>query len=119
MGKIISFIIFLNVLAFANQGEVTETELKQKCLSCHKVEQIPDKLINKRYLIKYSTNKKIEEMMFNYLQDPKQEKSIMPQPFFLKFPRCQKSPMDDDMLSKHIKAYVKFFDIKKRLTIEK
>ena len=105
-------------LAFFAQAEEQHT-LQQSCLNCHHIQQIPDNLISKRYLMQYSTKMRIEEAMFRYLNDPKKEHSIMPAPFFLKFPMKEKTDLDEVTLKKMIRAYVEKFDIQKRLILEK
>jgi hypothetical protein len=57
--------------------------------------------------------------MFTYLKEPLHERSIMPPQFFLKFPMKPPMNMDDETLKREIRAYMKQFDIKKRLILEK
>ena len=78
--------IVLTFSLFAGEFTLNNADLEQKCLHCHQEQQIPSNLISKRYLMKYSTDKHIEEAMFKYLKDPKKEHSIMPCTFFLKVP---------------------------------
>ena len=93
-------------------------QLQQECLQCHVEQKIPSTLIYKRYLIKYSTSKRMAEAIFRYMKDPQKEHSIMPVPFFLKFPMKEKTPLDDEHLRKHIQSYLELFDIKKKLILE-
>ena len=116
MGKIILTLMFISTFVL---GEDRYDTLKTNCLACHTKEQIPNKLMYKRYLMKYSTNVRMEEVMFNYLKNPKKSNSIMPPPFFLKFPMCKKLDLADDILRNHIKQYLDFFDLKKHLILEK
>lgn len=92
-----------------------EQKLEANCLSCHKQQQIPSSLIYKRYLMKYSVKERIEDAMFFYLKDPKKSISIMPTQFFLKFPMKNKLEMDEMTMKQSIQAYIKKFDVKKRL----
>ena len=101
-----------------NYGSIKKLQFTNTCLSCHQQQQIPSSLIYKRYLMKYSTDKRMEEAIFIYMKDPKKENSIMPAPFFLKFPMKEKIDLDDDTLRKHIKSYLELFDIKKKLMLE-
>ena len=69
-------------------GNITiedKQELQQKCLQCHKQEQIPNGLISRRYFMTYSTQEAMKTAIMKYLKNPKQENSIMPHPFFFKF----------------------------------
>ena len=91
--------------------------LEKECLLCHKQQQIPDKLIYKRYLMQYSTDEKMSAAMMMYLKDPKKEHSIMPAPFFLKFPMKEKLALDDETLKKSISAYLQRFSMKKKLIL--
>jgi hypothetical protein len=118
MGKIVVILGFLSLFLFAEESNTSEHAFKNSCLSCHQQQQIPSALIYKRYLMKYSTNKRMEEAMFTYMKDPKKEYSIMPAPFFLKFPMKEKISLDDRTLRKHIQTYLEKFDIKKKLMLK-
>jgi hypothetical protein len=118
MGKIIVLLGFLNLCLFADELSISEQSFTNSCISCHQQQQIPSSLIYKRYLMKYSTDVRMEEAMFKYLKDPKKESSIMPVPFFLKFPMKDKVEMDDLNLHKNIRVYLDTFDIKKKLILE-
>jgi hypothetical protein len=91
----------------------------ESCLECHKKQQIPSELIYKRYLLKYSTKNRIEKAMFLYLKNPNPKNSIMPKPFFSKFPMKKATNIDDKSLKKAIERYIEKFDVKKKLVIGK
>jgi len=114
MVKIVLFVLLLTGNIFAQ----TDT-LENDCLSCHKAQQIPSKLMYRRYLMKYSTEARIEDAIFRYLKKPKKSTSIMPPQFFLKFPMKEALELEDERLHKNIKAYLKAFDIKKKLILKK
>lgn len=113
MGKLTIILITLITLVSAE-----ETLLQQNCLNCHKEQQIPSALIYKRYLMKYSTDARMAEAMFTYMKDPKRDHAIMPAPFFLKSPMKEKLGLDDAVLKQSIKAYLKKYDLKKKLVLE-
>lgn len=92
--------------------------LENSCLSCHKTQQIPNTMVYKRYLIKYSISSEIEEAMLAYMLNPQKETSIMPPQFFLKFPMKEKRVIDEQSLRKNIKQFIKKFDIKQNLVLE-
>ena len=117
MEKIVMVLSFLSLFLYAEELNTQEHSFKNTCLSCHQQQQIPSALIYKRYLMKYSTNKRMEDAMFIYMKDPKKEHSIMPAPFFLKFPMKENIDLDDDTLRKHIKTYLELLDIKKKLML--
>ena len=113
MGKIVMVSLVLTLLAAAQE----EDTLEKVCLACHQQQQIPDMLIYKRYLMQYSTDEKMSAVMMMYLKDPKKEHSIMPAPFFLKFPMKEKLALDDETLKKSISAYLQQFSMKKKLIL--
>jgi len=99
-------------------GNITiddKQQVQQKCLQCHNQEQIPNALIYRRYLKKYSTQEAMKTVILKYLKDPKQENSIMPHPFFSKFPMKEVSDLDDEDLKKNIQTFLDTFDLKKKL----
>ncbi len=118
MEKIILTLGFLAICTYAQEVQTQDSALQQNCLSCHQEHQIPSFLIYKRYLMKYSTAKRMEDAMVVYMKDPGKEHSIMPAPFFLKFPMKVKTDLNDMSLRKHIQAYLERFDIKKKLMLE-
>ena len=93
--------------------------LEQDCLSCHKAQQIPSNLIYRRYLMKYSTDVRMQEVMFRYLKNPNKASSIMPPQFFLKFPMKESLSLNDETLRRDIQSYLEQFDVKKKLILEK
>ena len=119
MGKLSITFIVLTLSLFASESTVSNVSLEKNCLHCHQEQQIPSNLISKRYLMKYSTDKRIKEAMFKYLKDPKKEHSIMPSPFFSKFPMKEKSLLDDDYLQQNIKVFFQKYNMKKKLVLEK
>lgn len=112
-------IIIWLLLGFSLGYALGTPSLKNDCLKCHQDQQIPSKLIYKRYLMQYSTEKAIKKAMFTYLKYPLLSHSIMPPQFFLKFPMKEKSIVSDEVLKINIKAYIKYFDVKQYLRIQK
>ncbi len=110
MVKVVIIVSFLTISLYA--------DLQNDCLACHKKEQIPSELIYKRYLLKYSTSKNIEQTMFEYLKNPAKKSSIMPSAFFLKFPMKERIDLDDKTLIENIRLYIKSFDVKYRLGLD-
>jgi len=119
MEKIIILTLLLGTYIFAENGLRTPTALEKNCLACHKKQQIPNELIYKRYLVKYSTDARMEEAIAKYLNNPTQETSIMPGPFFLKFPMREKLDLDEQLIRSSIKQFLKKFDLKQHLILEK
>ena len=108
MEKLILIIITIFTFTNANQ-------LDTYCLDCHIKSKLPTKLIYKRYLMKYSTNKNMKEAIFSYLKNPKPKNSIMPKEFFLKFSPKNITKIEDDKLLNLIDDFLKKYDIRKRL----
>ncbi|MDQ7046729.1 MAG: hypothetical protein Q9M39_03590 [Sulfurovum sp.] len=118
MGKIIFVSILFSVSVFAVNISIDDKQQLQKnCLQCHHNEQIPNGLIYRRYLMKYSTEEAIKTAILKYLKDPKKENSIMPHPFFSKFSMKKVLALDDESLRKNIQTFLDTFDIKKKLRL--
>ena len=113
MEKII-FIVMFTIVVTAQSNT-----LEYDCLSCHKAQQIPSNLIYRRYLMKYSTDDRMQKAIFKYLKNPNKATSIMPTQFFLKFPMKKPLSLDDKTLKRDIQNYLKKFDVKKRLILGK
>lgn len=102
---------------YAGETFFQEEQLQSKCLGCHMQEQIPSELIYRRYLMTYSTQEEMQNAIFNYLKDPQKENSIMPPPFFFKFPMKEALDLDDVTLRENIRAFLDHYDVKKRLIL--
>lgn len=102
---------------YGNESSKGDQDLQNKCLHCHIQQQIPDELIYGRYLMKYSTVDGMRKAIKEYLKNPKKENSIMPLPFFLKFPMKEVSDLNDETLEKNIDAFLDALDVKKKLVL--
>jgi hypothetical protein len=118
MARIILFLILITINFLVSKTS-TPITLKQTCLECHQKQQMPSELIYRKYLAQYSSIKIIRKKMFNYLKNPKKENSIMPKQFFLKFPMKKRIDLNDTLLSKRIKEYIDFYDVRKKLILPK
>ena len=107
------------ILSTLTQSKELTPLLQQNCLKCHVKQKIPSELVYRRYLLKFSTKKRMKESLLSYLKNPKKENSIMPQQFFLKFPEKEALDLKDTVLEESIKAYLDYFDVKDRLELEK
>jgi len=119
MGKIIFLSILFYVELYASEKLSEKEELQSKCLQCHSQEQIPNALIYKRYLVKYSTKDAMTQAIIKYLKDPRKENSVMPPPFFSKFPMQKKVDLDDTILEQNTRVFLDTFDMKKKLVLPK
>ena len=112
MVKHILFITFTTIILFAQENSLS---LQRECLSCHQLHSVPSQMIYRRYLMKYSSKKRVKEKIFAYLQNPSKENSIMPAQFFLKFMMKEKSHLSDKQMNQLIDAYIEHYDISKKL----
>lgn len=120
MGKIIFICTVFFISIYANDLKVEDTQRVEKaCLYCHQQNQIPNALIYRRYLVKYSTKEAITTAIMTYIKNPKKEYSIMPQPFFSKFPMKEVSKYEDKVLKQDIERFLEIFDVKKKLVLPK
>lgn len=117
MGKIVLLLTVFYISTFASESSKLSVKLETKCLKCHIREQIPTELIHRRYLMKYSTKDEMQKAIFNYIKNPKKENSIMPPPFFFKFPMKEQIDLDDTELKEYISDFLDYLDVKKRLII--
>jgi len=111
--------IFLMFLLAAGTAAPADPTLETNCLACHREQKLPDNLIYRRYLLKYSSAERIEQALIDYLKHPTQPTSIMPAEFFLRFPMKPPTKQDDPSLRKNIRQYMDYFDVRKRLRLEK
>ncbi len=117
MKKFILLIATLSTLLPA-QAPV-DSALEANCLGCHREQKLPDNLIYRRYLLQYSSPERIEKALITYLRHPDKTHSIMPSEFFLRFPLKYPSKLEDEELRESVRKYVEYFDVRRRLRLEK
>ena len=117
MGKIIFLGLLLCVSTYAQESSMAKEQFHETCLNCHIQNQIPNELIYRRYLMKYSTHEAMTVAIAKYLRSPKDKDSIMPSQFFLKFPRKEAILSEDANLAKNIGLFLEMFDVKKKLVL--
>ena len=79
-------------------------EFRNNCMSCH-LNDIQLKMIMSKYTLKFSSQKRIENAMFDYLKNPSRETSSMHLGFINKFGIKEKTKLEDDVLKKSIHQY--------------
>jgi len=120
MVKTVLLSTFLCISTYAQiLDKENHTSLEEACLSCHKKQQIPNQLIYRRYLMRYSTTSQMQKAIVKYLKNPHIQYTIMPSQFFLKFPMKKAVVREDEVLKELVKAYLDKFDIKKMLVLPK
>ncbi len=111
MAKIIlSTILLLSLYA--------RSDFKTQCLACHREEAGPDMYnVYLQYLHVYGSNKRAKEAMFNFLKDPKVERSIMKMEVITRYGIHPSLSFKDQQLRHLIDRYIEFYDVKKRIKI--
>jgi len=117
MGKIIFLCLLFYVELHASETLSEKEALQINCLQCHIKNQIPNALIYKRYLVKYSTKDAMTQAILKYFENPRKENSVMPPPFFSKFPMKSALDLDDARLEQNIRTFLDTFDMKKKLIL--
>ncbi|EQB40475.1 hypothetical protein M947_01370 [Sulfurimonas hongkongensis] len=90
------------------------SEFDKNCFDCHG-KDFKFHIIMKKYTLKYSSEKRIKEAMFDYLREPSPEKSILPLEYIQKFGLKEKSPLDDKTLREMIDIYYDRFNLQSKL----
>jgi hypothetical protein len=106
----VKFIFFLLII-FSN---IYASEFDEKCLNCHQ-DSFQFNMMMKRYTLKYSSEEKIKEAIFNYLKNPTHETSILPLGFLNRFGIKDKSTLDDETLKEMIAIYYDRYNLKSKL----
>ena len=119
MEKIIFVWFGIYMSVFGQASSMEKEQFQDTCLKCHIQNQIPNELIYRRYLMKYSTNEAMRAAIVKYLRNPKDQDSIMPSQFFLKFSRKDANTLDNAILIKNIQLFLDTYDIKKKLVLPK
>ncbi|WP_309497773.1 hypothetical protein [Sulfurovum sp.] len=117
MGKVIILCMMFYFEMYAGETSYEVEQLQSNCLKCHMQEQIPTQLIYRRYLMTYSTQEEMQNAIFKYMKDPQKKNSIMPPPFFYKFPMKEVLDMDDKSLKQNIRIFLDYLDVKKKLIL--
>jgi len=115
MGKITLLLLLAPITLLADNPSPL---LQTNCLACHVEQKIPSELIYRRYLMQYSSNERIKRKLIPFLKNPTKKTSIMPKQFFLKFPQKKALDLNETALTQSVKAYLDYFDIKKRLKVQ-
>ncbi len=102
------FFIMAPLLLLANPYE-------QNCLECHGDAEQQMGVFFGRYLIQYSSERKVKKALYDYLSDPTYQKSVMPMGFLNRFGIKEKSDLSNKDLKEAIDTYYKNFAPKYRL----
>jgi len=94
------------------------SDYNKACTNCHEASNIPDIVIYKRYLLKYSNEQRVKNAIINYLKKPSKESSIMPSQFIDKFGFKEPSKLSDKELEIYVDEFVDRYNLKKRLYLK-
>ena len=106
------------ILAIAAGAMSASQSFEETCIKCHQAKEIPNEVIYKRYLLKYSSKIKIREAIVSYLKNPMTQKSIMPPQFIKIFGLKEALKLSDAELNRHVDELINRYSIKKKLYIE-
>ena len=98
---LILFLIISSLYAQRSEDDIYESN----CIKCHsKLPVAIDKYFYK-YLLKYSSEKDVKQAMFEYLQNPSVEKTIMAESFITRFGIKKKTNLSDEKLKEALNIY--------------
>ena len=87
---------------------------EKNCLSCHD-NYFKFNMMMKKYTVKYSSEKKIKKAIFDYLQNPSYETSVLPFGYLNRFGIKEESFLEDKVLKDMIDIYYKEFNLKNKI----
>ena len=82
--NILKLIVSLGIF-FVFISQVHGSVYTQNCIACHKKIPVSIDKYFYRYLLKYSSEKKVKHAIKSYLQNPSQEKTVMANAFINRF----------------------------------
>lgn len=98
MAKLVLLICLLFTVSFADVYE-------NNCVKCH--DKLPvsiDKYFY-RYLLKFSSEKNVKKSMIDYLKEPNEDDTIMPEAFIKRFGIKKKTKLNDKDLKEAVDIY--------------
>jgi len=113
MGKIGFLLIFSVMFSFAT-GDVL-----RQCNLCHEKKSPPFNMIYKKYLLIYSSKKRVEKAMTDFLINPTLKKSLLPKEMKKRFFPQEHPKFKKSEAKKAVKKIVKDYDLIKRIKIIK
>jgi DNA primase len=97
---------------------INASEYQKNCVNCHEESNIPDIVIYKRYLLKYSNDKRMKKAIIDYLKNPSKKTSIMPHQFIEKFGFKKAVKLPINQLESNVEEFLNRHSLKKRLYIK-
>ena len=90
------------------------TDFENSCLKCHN-NSFQFQMFMKRYTIKYSSERRIKNAIFNYLKNPSYKESVLPFGYINRFGIKDKTDLSDHDLKKMINVYYERYNIKSKI----
>ncbi|PLY11248.1 MAG: hypothetical protein C0626_01380 [Arcobacter sp.] len=84
---------------------------KSNCVSCHNRLPVSIDKYFYRYLLKYSSQKAVNEAMTNYLKNPNKDTTIMPDAFISRFGVKKATTLSDKDLQKALDEYWEIYKV--------
>lgn len=103
---------YILVIFFFTHTLLAMTNFEKNCILCHH-EDIQLKMIMSKYTAKFSSQKRIQKAMFDYLKNPLRENSSMHLGFLNKFGIKEKTKLNDEELKKSIYEYYQNYNFTK------
>ena len=90
------------------------SSFEKNCLACHG-NQYKFNMMMKKYTLKYSSEEKIKEAIFEYLQNPTYDTSVLPYGYLNRFGIKEESFLDDETLMDMIDIYYKEYNLRDKI----
>jgi len=94
-------VFFALLLVSTLNASIFETN----CASCHKSFPVEIDKFLYRYILKYSSEESVKIALIEYLKNPTKGKSVMPEPFILRFGIKKRSTLSNIELKRAIDDY--------------
>lgn len=94
-------ILILFICVYGLQADIYE----KACVSCHKEIAVSIDKYFYRYLLKFSSEKRVKKELYTYLQEPTKDTTIMPEAFIDRFGIKKASKLTNDELKEAIDIY--------------
>ena len=107
----VRFILIVFILFTSVDADIYE----QNCVTCHKSIPVSIDKYFYRYLLKYSSQRDVKRAMLEYMKNPSQESSVMPEAFISRFGVKQKSSLSEKELSQMIDIYWSRYKVSDKL----
>jgi len=95
----------LILVSFLLLSSLSADVYKNNCLKCHNKLPVSIDKYFYRYLLKYSSERRVKGAMINYLKKPNKDETIMPEAFIKRFGIKKKTKLNENELKKALDIY--------------